>query len=297
MYHYIKYSIIKLIYFIINLIYFKKFFFRNDFELKIHPYLNKNSLEDIQIRSLEKNFDDLSVKLPRISEELKISNNPKEWYKFNDLYQLSLKYSPTKRRHDYLKHYHYNFSSIRNDVKKVLEIGVDRGQSLYLWKDYFPNAKIYGLDVNPECLKLEKERIKIIIGNQNDEKFLKQFAKKEGFFDIIIDDGSHKHIDIIKSFSSLYPYVSNKGFYCIEDVVNNYETIKFFSRYAYSVNYYPTAKATVDEPGFNSIDEKEPGDVRNTTAIHFYRHIIFLRKGFNPEENPYKNIIKKKFIY
>ena len=72
MYHYIKYSIIKLIYFIINLIYFKKFFFRNDFELKIHPYLNKNSLEDIQIRSLEKNFDDLSVKLPRISEELKI---------------------------------------------------------------------------------------------------------------------------------------------------------------------------------------------------------------------------------
>lgn len=296
MYHFIKYFIIKSIYSLISLFNFKKKFFRNDFESKIYSYNKKNSFNDTCVRYLEKKFPRVDDEL-RISDELKISDNQENWYQKDDLFQLSLKYRPTKRRHDYLKHYHSNFSSIRNNVKKILEIGVDRGESLNLWKEYFPNAEILGLDINPECLKYTKERIRVVIGNQNDEKFLKYFGNKEGFFDIIIDDGSHKHQDIVKSFSYLYPFVSNKGFYCVEDVINNFKTLNFFSRYTYGINYYPTAKATVDEPGYCAIDENEPGDIRNTTAVHFYRHLIFVRKGFNPEENPYKNIIKKKFIY
>ena len=80
------------------------------------------------------------------------------------------------------------------------------------------------------------------------------------------------------------------------NVINNFKTLNFFTRYTYGINYYPTAKATVDEPGYCAIDENEPGDIRNTTAVHFYRHLIFIRKGFNPEENPYKNIVKKKLF-
>ena len=63
------------------------------------------------------------------------------------------------------------------------------------------------------------------------------------------------------------------------------------------MNYYPTNKATVDEPGYDHIDLKNSEDIKNLVGLTFYRHLIFLKKGFNPEENPFKNIIEKKFIY
>jgi hypothetical protein len=147
MYHFIKYFIIKSIYSLISLFNFKKIFFRNDFESKIYSFHKKISSDDSCIRYLEKNFPRIDDEV-RVSDQLKISNNPEKWYQKDDLFQLSLKYRPTKRRHNYFKHYHSNFSCIRNNVKKILEIGVDRGESLNLWKEYFPNAEILGLDIN-----------------------------------------------------------------------------------------------------------------------------------------------------
>ena len=50
-----------------------------------------------------------------------------------------------------------------------MEIGVYHGNSLKVWKDYFPNAEIYGIDIDPSCKKFEDERTKIIICDQNDD--------------------------------------------------------------------------------------------------------------------------------
>ena len=297
--HIIKFLVIKSIYFVLNFINIRKYFFKDDFDLKKNKYHKENILEKKLLNNLSSTLKSVSNsnKFIRQSDELKNGKEYKNWYKDDLLYQLSLSYRPTKRRHDYLKRYNYHFFPIREKVKKILEIGVDRGESLTIWKEYFPNAEIHGLDINKECLKYNDDRIKITIGDQSDLKFLDKFGKENKFFDIIIDDGSHIHDHIIKSFTSLYPYLNNSGYYVVEDVINNYETTNFFTRYAYGLNYYPTNKATVDEPGYDHIDLKNSEDIKNLVALTFYRHLIFLKKGFNPEENPFKNVVEKKFIY
>ena len=58
-------------------------------------------------------------------------------------------YHPLKRErifrevgyHSYHIHYADRFTEIRNEVKKVLEIGVFRGHSMLMWEKYFPNAQ------------------------------------------------------------------------------------------------------------------------------------------------------------
>jgi len=168
---------------------------------------------------------------------------------------------------------------------------------LKMWKEYFPNAKIYGLDIDPNCLKYEDERTKIFICDQNNEKDLKNVNEKLKNIDIILDDGSHKYEHMIKSFSFLFSCLKKDGFYVVEDIINNYKVLNFFTRYVYGINYFPTNTATVTEPGYDKINLKNAEDIKNTVAIHFYRHILFLQRGFNPEDNPYKNITEKQIIY
>ena len=297
--HFLKFSIIKLIYFFFRLFNIKKFFFENDFEMKKNSYHNENIIEKKLLKSLSEKFVDIEKKnkIIRDSQEIKKGKNLTNWYEDDLLYKISLKYSPTKRRHDYLKRYNFHFYPIREKVKKILEIGVDKGESLYMWEEYFPNAEIHGLDINKECEKFNKGRVKIHIGDQSNKNFLNDLCEKNNFFDIIIDDGSHIHDHIIKSFTSLYPFLKNGGYYVVEDVVNNYDTTNFFARYAFGINYYPTNKPTVDEPGFKKFDIKNCEDIKNVVGLNFYRHLIFLKKGFNPEENPFKNIIEDRFIY
>ncbi|MBM2678518.1 hypothetical protein JQ497_26515, partial [Klebsiella pneumoniae] len=72
----------------------------------------------------------------------------------------------------YLQAYHQNLSSIRLSVENFLEIGVQNGGSLEIWRDYFPNAKnIIGCDINPDCekLKYNDDIIKVVIGNSSTE--------------------------------------------------------------------------------------------------------------------------------
>ena len=57
----------------------------------------------------------------------------------------------------------------RDKPVRVLEIGVWRGGSLKLWRDYFgKNAVIYGIDVDPECAHLGVSDAEVRIGSQAD---------------------------------------------------------------------------------------------------------------------------------
>ena len=72
----------------------------------------------------------------------------------------------------YLEAYQERFEHLRNEKIKILEIGVQGGGSLYTWRKFFPNAEIYGVDLNPNCKVWEKHGCKIFIGDQSDEIFL-----------------------------------------------------------------------------------------------------------------------------
>ena len=124
--------------------------------------------------------------------------------------------------HNYISLYSEYFDSMRYSARAVLEIGVLRGESLRMWKEYFPSAHIFGIDIDPSCLLNEEDRIGIFIGEQGDSEFLLLSAEKMGNdLDIIIDDGSHIASDYKISFDNLFPLVKSGGWYVIEDINND----------------------------------------------------------------------------
>ncbi len=69
----------------------------------------------------------------------------------NLLEKLGEKYLPSKRMHNYLIYYWMHFRDIRLEVKSVLEIGIQTDRSIRMWEEFFPNAIIYGIDIDPKC--------------------------------------------------------------------------------------------------------------------------------------------------
>lgn len=119
--------------------------------------------------------------------------------------------------HNYCPIYQTLFEPIKNDVKVMLEIGIEMTASIMMWRDYFPNAFIYGIDLVP-CND-GGERTKNYIVDQSKPEELKWLMEQIGEpLDIIIDDGSHDLSHIIISLTFLYPHLKSGGLYLIEDL-------------------------------------------------------------------------------
>lgn len=217
----------------------------------------------------------------------------------NVLEQLGEKYKPSKRLHDYLKYYHLHLSGIRMQVRTVLEIGVDAGTSLAMWEDYFPNARIHGIDIHPACERSVGGRRQVHIGNAIDPTFLETvLASEPDGFDIVIDDGSHLMEDQLFSFNYLFPRLTSHGIYVIEDTGPcagdyNSRVIARFAKMIRHVNYWPSAMPFPWPP--DNLDPSHNwlarfpsqghwGD-RNIIGISFYRWMVFVHRGCNPQDN------------
>ncbi|MCJ7711267.1 MAG: class I SAM-dependent methyltransferase [Chloroflexi bacterium] len=90
-----------------------------------------------------------------------------------------------------------------------------------MWKAYFPQAQIYGLDIEDKSA-LAEDRITILRGDQGDPAFLEDLATRHGPFDVIIDDGSHRCEHVTTSFKALFLHLRDGGVYAIEDLQTSY---------------------------------------------------------------------------
>ena len=108
------------------------------------------------------------------------------------------------------------------DKPRFLEIGVFQGGSLELWRKYWPEATIYGIDINPECKDKADPPTQVRIGSQADPAFLRSVVEEMGGLDIVLDDGSHIGKDQVASFETLFPLLSYGGVYAIEDLHTSY---------------------------------------------------------------------------
>jgi hypothetical protein len=101
---------------------------------------------------------------------------------------------------------------------RIMEIGVAGGGSLGLWYNYFPQASIFGIDID-DASRFENARVKTCRADQSKrdqlEKCLKQFG---GSFDLLIDDGGHSMDQQQISLGYLFPHVRPNGFYFLEDL-------------------------------------------------------------------------------
>jgi len=129
-------------------------------------------------------------------------------------------YNTDKIENHYLEIYDQIFEPLIENRIILLEIGVNKGGSLLLWRDYFPYGRIVGIDISlPQNLK-PMERVKVFKGSQTDRQFLSDVAMKTapGGYDIIIDDASHIGKFTKISFWHLFDnHLKPGGIYVIED--------------------------------------------------------------------------------
>jgi hypothetical protein len=129
-------------------------------------------------------------------------------------------YNTDKITHRYLDAYDPILAPWVDKDIKLLEIGIHRGGSLQLWRDYFRLGVIVGIDIKLPEHFAPGERIQVYKGSQADEEFLSDVANKtarEGF-DIIIDDASHIGALTKITFWHLFDnHLKPGGLYAIED--------------------------------------------------------------------------------
>ncbi len=135
-------------------------------------------------------------------------------------------YDTDKARHThYLQNYEEHFEKLLGKEIRLLELGVYKGGSLLLWKDYFDRGLIVGLDLTRIELNDSSGRIRTYCGEQQDTVLLDRIAREtapEGF-DVIIDDCSHIGELTRVSFWHLFDnHLKPGGLYVIEDWSTGY---------------------------------------------------------------------------
>jgi Methyltransferase domain len=179
----------------------------------------------------------------------------------------------------YFEVYDRHFSRFRNRKINILEIGISHGGSLEMWNDYFHgNATIYAVDINPECKKFENDYTRVLIGSQEDKKFLQKLNMELPSLDILIDDGGHSMKQQIMTFEHLYDKVKEDGVYLIEDLHTSF--LKFYGGgYKKSRTFIEYSKNFIDKlHAWHT--KKIPVDnfVKSTHSLHFYDSILVLEK-------------------
>jgi len=132
---------------------------------------------------------------------------------------------PAAKWQAYLQHYDRHFAQIKDHPLRVLEIGIQAGGSLEVWAAYFNQASlIIGCDIDPACgdLRYNDPRIKVLVGDINAPQTLQSLTTLTKTLDVVIDDGSHRSSDIIRSFVQLFPRLTEDGIYLIEDLHCSY---------------------------------------------------------------------------
>lgn len=134
---------------------------------------------------------------------------------------------PDGRGHGYAPQYDRLFAALRQMPVTLLEIGVGGGESIMMWLEYFPLAKVIGVDTTRDTNKWNTpgtiDRYTFVNGDQSCKTFWACFLADYGNnWDIVIDDGSHRADHIITTFECLWPAVSPRGLYAIEDLGCSY---------------------------------------------------------------------------
>jgi hypothetical protein len=157
----------------------------------------------------------------------------------------------TWARHNYSQIYELFLKNKKLSINNVFECGIGTGNlnlksnmgsnarsgaSLRAWRDYFPNATIFGGDIDTTIL-FSEDRIKTFYLDQTSPESIFYFFNniKNINFDLMVDDGLHEYYAGITLFENSIQYLNKSGIYVIEDVT--YEDIHKYRSYFKSKSY------------------------------------------------------------
>jgi cephalosporin hydroxylase len=198
----------------------------------------------------------------------------------------------------YFEIYERHLAPYRDKQVIVVEIGVFKGGSLQMWKQYFgPKARIVGIDIDPKCAACAEEQIEILIGDQEDRAFLRSVAERIPKIDVLIDDGGHTMTQQITTFEELFPHVAPEGVYLCEDLHTSYwpeygggyrspdtfiEYSKNFIDYMHAWHAREPEKPP-PQPWYRKQTPPMPSlsvsdFTRSTHSLHFYDSVLVIEK-------------------
>lgn len=133
-----------------------------------------------------------------------------------DHFLKSPRYS--KKVDSYFDIYESLFSALKGKNVIFVEVGVKDGGSLHMWRSYLgSNARIIGVDLNPDARRFEDEGFEIFIGDQASEEFWDDFFCAVGDIDVLIDDGGHRYVQQIVTVLQVLPHIRDGGLVLVED--------------------------------------------------------------------------------
>ncbi len=226
------------------------------------------------------------------------------------LAELGQKHGADKAgHHHYYGLYERYLNSKRESVRAVLELGVAHGKSLLVWLDYFPRARVVGVD-NRELDLSDKVKVGlqeemrgwVYVADQGDKESLDRVCAEMGAFDLIVDDAGHEPIKQRVSLEILWPYLNSGGVYVIEDletstwplaawnvqrlgdtVMEGWENPYAIMPYLHGLMVGMTARyanMNMDVPGLilSGQQLKRFPDLEGLAAIHHHPNITFMEK-------------------
>ena len=154
------------------------------------------------------------------------------------LHNLIEHYGSDKNLSQYTPIYELIFKHKRNISGNILEIGIGTllpdipstfignprhyphykpGGSLRVWRDYFPNAHVFGGDIAEDCM-FEEERITTFLFDSTNKTHCDK-ALGALQFEIIVDDGLHTKEAQVSTLGNLWSRLKSGGIYVIEDIM------------------------------------------------------------------------------
>ena len=203
---------------------------------------------------------------------------------------------------NYLVTYSAEFDQYKktHNTIRLLEIGVQNGGSLQIWKKYFGiTSEIVGLDIDENVCKMNLGAgIETFCFDASDREKLKTFSEDRPF-DIIIDDGSHMCAHVIESFKALFNKVKPGGIFIVEDVHTSYypqfggglraktSSMKYFKNLLDLINIFHIN----DEQFKSKLSEDESYFYKWIESIKFVDSMIIVKKRTEERTEPVKRIM------
>jgi hypothetical protein len=170
--------------------------------------------------------------------EIKATGHPYAWpaHTFADYYARLFDHSPQEITRV------FECGLGTNNPALISSMGVKGkpGASLRVWRDYFPNAQIFGADIDRAIL-FSEARIQTFYMDQTSPAAIAAYWDHVGVeaFDFMLDDGLHSFEAGVCLFENSIARLAKQGIYIIEDVTPP-DLLKFqayFDGKPYQVDY------------------------------------------------------------
>lgn len=137
--------------------------------------------------------------------------------------------------HNYTTFYYHIFKDLRERPLRIFELGLGTnnvtipsnmgehgrpGASLYGWREFFPQASIFGADIDATIL-FNTDKIQTFYCDQTNPTLIQKLWDEpslEENFDIIIEDGLHKFQANVCFFEHSIHKLKPNGYYIVEDI-------------------------------------------------------------------------------